>query len=577
MPRCPTCYRRLGVSAPCPLHGLAAAEAGTNRPEACPEPPIVAGYKIGKLLGAGGFSLVWEAEREGVPFAIKVGRAESPQALDRLRRDAEAMDRIGPPHTPKACLLGRLDDGRPYLVMERLRERTLAAELASMPAPPSAQWAVRAAIAVAIALQKAHECGIIHRDLKPENIFVSTSGDRAILIDFGLRHRIDATTDRAVTRDGTVVGTPEYMAPEQIRGDPGLDARADVYSFGVVLFEMLTLRPPFCGEPGAIERGHLELRPPRLTAIVPAPSELEDLVLACLAKEPERRPNGASALVQALEIIGAAMSASGPGSMPVSAPISAPRSSQLLAEGRQPMILLVAETHSAVVQVVAAVTGRKGVVARQSGDRCVAVFSGADTDDPIHTALAAARELVVKFHARVALHLAPLSMRRKLRGPPNVYGLAVDRPDTWLPQTPWSGIVLSAELARAAPAADIEPCPAIPSFFAPAPSVPQLSIGGVAEVRLFGRDDLLAALLSSAEQTFSAQVPGLFSVIGDHGLGKSRIAGEAAGIALRIAPQARIIALRAEQPLAGGAGQTTRELLTQILGFQQEPANPLAA
>jgi tetratricopeptide (TPR) repeat protein len=559
------------------LHGHAAAEAA--RPEALvePQPPMIPGYTLGRLLGAGGFSHVWEAAREGdrTPLAIKVGKAESPVALERFRRDAEAMERIGPPHTPKVSHLGRLDDGRPYLVMERLADRTLAAALESLQAPPGALWAAQAGLAVASALEQAHARGIIHRDLKPENIFLSEARDRATLIDFGLMRRVDAKDERPVTRDGTVVGTPEYMAPEQIRGEPGLDARADVYAFGVILFEMLTLRPPFAGEPGAIEHGHLELRPPRLTEMVSAPIELEELVLACLAKDPERRPAGASALIRALEAIGSPASASGPASMPLSAPISAPRSSQLLAEGRQPMIILVAETKAVAVQVLAALTGRKGLVARQSGARYVAVFSGADTDDPVHTALATARELVVKLGARVALHLAPLSMRRKLRGPPAVYGLAVEKPETWLPPTPWSGIVLTAELARAVPAADLEPCPALPSFFTPALLAPQLSaIVRASSVRLFGRDEVLAALSSSAEQSFSAAVPGLFTVIGDHGLGKSRIAGEAVFVALRVAPRARVITLRAEQPLAGGAGQTTRELLTQVLGLHEEPLEP---
>ena len=575
MPRCPACHRRLGASAPCPLHGSGAADAA--RPESAPEPPVIAGYKLGRLLGAGGFSHVWEASRaeDPVPLAIKVGRAESPVALERFRRDAEAMERIGPPHTPKVSLLGRLDDGRPYLVMERLGDQTLAAVLEALPAPPGALWAAQAGLAVAVALEKAHARGIIHRDLKPENIFLSEARDRAALIDFGLMRRIDSRDERPVTRDGTVVGTPEYMAPEQIRGDAGLNAQADVYAFGVILFEMLTLRPPFAGEPGAIEHGHLELRPPRLTEIVPAPIEIEELVLACLAKDPERRPAGASTLVRALEAICAPASVSGPGSMPLSAPVSAPRSSQLLAEGRQPMIVLVAETKAVAVKVLAALTGRKGLVARQSGARYVCVFSGADTDDPVHTALATARELVVKLGARVALHLAPLSMRRKLRGPPSVYGLAVERPETWLPASPWSGIVLTGELARAVPAADLDPCPALPSFFTPAAEAPQLSaIMRASEVPLFGRDEVLAALTSSAERSFSLAVPGLFTVIGDHGLGKSRIAGEAVSVALRVVPRARVITLRAEQPLAGGAGQTTRELLTQVLGLHEEPLAP---
>jgi tetratricopeptide (TPR) repeat protein len=585
LPRCPTCHRRIAASAPCPLDGWPSSRRGEETAaapaEAPPPPPRLDGFEVSNLLGEGGFSLVWEASRgaDGAAAALKVGRMDSALAKERFRRDAEAMALVGPPFAPLLFASGALVDGRPFIAMERLPGATLAAELEGRPAPPGAEWALTRAIAIAETLERAHARGVIHRDLKPENVVLCEAPRRAALIDFGAAKAASAQGDPGITRVGTVLGTTEYMAPEQIRGDADLDARADLYALGVILFEMLTLRLPFTGDRGSIEHGHLALRPPRPGDFAAVPEAASEIALACLAKERERRPADASAVRRALEEALAQLTA---GTSPVSAPSSSsatPKSSELLAEGRQPVVILVADTVAPAVGVVAVVTGRKGVVARQAGTRYVCVFSGADTDDPVQTALSVARELVSRKSARAALHLSPVTMRRKARGAPVVYGVAVDRPATWLPEGGFRGVVLTAELARILPEGAVTKTALGPGFFALAEEAPVLSgIVPSTSAPLFGRDAIIAALERSARQSFDDGIPGLFTLIGDHGLGKSRLVAEAASLVRRRYPEARVIALRAPQPLAGGAGQTTRELLAQLLGVRgaSAPMDPPA-
>jgi len=227
-----------------------------------------------------GFSIVWEATRDEdkAPSAIKVGRGDSPTVIERFRRDAEALSRIGPPHAPRLYQSGELEDGHPYIAMELLASKTLAARLEEMPAPPEPEWVVGAGTAVLSALMAVHARGIIHRDLKPENIFLDEPGPLATLIDFGLTRSVEASDTVGITRAGTVVGTPEYMAPEQIRADPVLDGRVDIYAFGVILYELCTLRLPFVGDRASIEHGHLALRPPRPREFAALPEPLEELV-----------------------------------------------------------------------------------------------------------------------------------------------------------------------------------------------------------------------------------------------------------------------------------------------------------
>ncbi|MDC0677721.1 serine/threonine-protein kinase [Sorangium atrum] len=561
--------------APCPLDGWTPPP---GEPSA-PAPPRVPGVSLGERLGQGGFAIVWAgvSDEDGAPVAVKVGMSTTPMLEERFRREADALERIGPPHVARFHRCGRLDDGRPYLVMERLFGRTLASELAALAAPPDPGWAAARADAVLAALEAAHGRGAIHRDLKPENLFIErrsgAADERVVLLDFGLTKRSertpgDAAREELLTRSGVVLGTPEYMAPEQFRGE-AVDVRADVYAFGVILFELLTLRLPFAGDGASLEHAHLTLRPERPGELAPVPAALEELTLACLAKDRERRPSDAPALRRALAAARATFAPAGPGAPPArAAPPADSTGARLIAGGRSSVVLLVADTTTAASPVIASVTGRKGFITRQRGSRYVAVFSGKDTDHPAQAALAAARELAGKHGARAALHLASVTLRRRARGAVSAYGAAVERPETWLPPEPWSGVALSAEIERALPAredGDSRP--------ASAEAEPSVEI----EAPLAGRDDVLAAIAESARAAFDGTCPGLFTLIGDTGLGKSRLAAEAASAALRCDAGALVVSLRAAQPLLGDAARDAAGLLGRVLDAPAEAPPDVAA
>ncbi|WP_437911894.1 protein kinase [Sorangium sp. So ce302] len=581
MHRCPLCHRRREGAAPCPFDGWTPPP---GEPSA-PAPPRVPGVSLGERLGQGGFAIVWAgvSDDDGAPVAVKVGMSTSPMLEERFRREADALERIGPPHVARLHRCGRLDDGRPYLVMERLFGRTLASELAALAAPPDPGWVAARADAVLAALEAAHDRGAIHRDLKPENLFIErrsgAADERVVLLDFGLTKRSertpgDAAREELLTRSGVVLGTPEYMAPEQFRGE-AVDVRADVYAFGVILFELLTLRLPFAGDGASLEHAHLALRPERPGELAPVPAALEELTLACLAKDRERRPADAPSLRRALAAARATFARRGEGAP---AEPGAPRdraaapadstSARLIAGGRSSVVLLVADTTAAASPVIASVTGRKGFITRQRGSRYVAVFSGKDADHPAQAALAAARELAGKHGARAALHLASVTLRRRARGAVSAYGAAVERPETWLPPEPWSGVALSAEIERALPAR--EDSDGRPASTEAEPSVE-------IEVPLAGRDDVLAAIAESARAAFDGTCPGLFTLIGDTGLGKSRLAAEAASAALRCDAGALVVSLRAAQPLLGDAARDAAELLGRVLDAPAEAPPDVAA
>ncbi|WP_437275064.1 protein kinase [Sorangium sp. So ce375] len=568
MHRCSVCHGRLAADARCVRDGFSPPPGEQDTVERAA--PAIEGFSLLGPLGRGGFSDVWAAQQDsdGAPVAIKVGRHAAWNLRERFRREAALLERVGVPHVPQPIACGELPGGRPYLVMERLFGRTLAEELAALRAPLDPDRAAGRADAILAAVEAAHARGVIHRDLKPENIFFLSSSDRAVLLDFGLAKPASegdpAALPAGVTRAGDILGTPEYMAPEQLRGDAAsIDARADIYAFGVILFELLTLRPPFVGGETAVEHGHLALRPPRPSDLAEVPEELEALTLACLAKDPCRRPDSAAALRRTLHALRARPRAD---SIP---PPSAPRSQRqddgaatAVAEGRQPVALLFAEGGAG--PVIAAVGSRRGFVARQRGQRCLAVFSARDVDDPARAALAAARDLALSGGVRVALHLASVRLRRIAGGLHAAYGAPVERPEAWLPAEPWGGLAMTEEFERAMPDDEVAPTP---------PDGPE----SLREPPLLGRDDVLSALAASAADAFDGTCPGLFTLMGDAGLGKTRLAAEAATLAGAPVPGARVVAVRALHPIHGGAAQAVRALLCVALDAPREsPGDPRA-
>ncbi|HJL18604.1 MAG TPA: protein kinase [Sandaracinaceae bacterium LLY-WYZ-13_1] len=269
-------------------------------------------YRIRHELGRGATAWVYAAEHErlGRPVAIKVLRpdADTGEALRRrFERELDAMAAVRSRHVPGVHDTGELDDGLPYLVMERLHGRTLCQRMACDPeeggAPMSIALATELGIQLAAALAAVHAAGVVHRDVKPGNLVLhrESDGRRVLeLVDFGICTPVGEGAPK-VTLPGKTVGTPEYMSPEQARGLP-LDGRSDVFSAGSVLYEMIAGRCPFRGtSPDATARAVARKEPPLLTELRPdCPEPLARIVERALAKRVDDRFASAAALRDAL-------------------------------------------------------------------------------------------------------------------------------------------------------------------------------------------------------------------------------------------------------------------------------------
>jgi serine/threonine protein kinase len=263
-------------------------------------------YEITGAIGAGGMGEVYRARdtRLGRDVAIKIlpqHLTEKADARQRFEREARAVSSLNHAHICTLYDIGH-QDGTDFLVMELLEGETLAKRVEKGPLPTAEL--LRIAIEIADALDKAHRQGILHRDLNPSNIMLTKAG--AKLMDFGLAKASDAAgapmlssltqslnpsaKTTPVTAEGTIVGTFQYMAPEQMEGKEA-DARSDIFSFGAVLFEMATGKRAFEGKTTAsVIAAILEREPPAISSVQPmSPPALDRTVKICLAKDPDER------------------------------------------------------------------------------------------------------------------------------------------------------------------------------------------------------------------------------------------------------------------------------------------------
>ncbi len=301
---CRTCHARFRARLErCPLDG--------GELEALRDPLLgrrLAGrYLVEERLGEGGMSTVYRARHEviGRDVAIKVlspSLLSDPSSRSRLLREARAVNRIAHDHIIDISDYGETEDGQIYLVMEYLRGRPLD-EAIRREGPFPVARAMEIARQVCLALGRAHHAGVVHRDVKPENVFLLDRADGADfvkLLDFGLAH---VKGEGRITATGAVFGTPDYMSPEQVRGQKA-SARSDLYAVGCLLFEMLMRRPPFMGTTAAVLRGHLHEPIPSLReARSDVPESLEKLLNSLLAKDPVQRPPSALLVADRLDAL----------------------------------------------------------------------------------------------------------------------------------------------------------------------------------------------------------------------------------------------------------------------------------
>ena len=287
-------------------------------------------YEIVAPLGSGGMGDVYKARdtRLDRTVAIKICTG---RFTDRFEREARAISSLNHQHICALYDIGR-EDSMEFLVMEHLEGESLEARLRNGALPVAE--ALKFAIQIAGALDAAHRKGVIHRDLKPGNVMLTSGG--AKLLDFGLAKIAEAppalpgsntslpTVAQSLTTEGTILGTFQYMAPEQLEGKE-CDARSDIFSFGALLYEMITGRKAFQGASQAnLIAALMSADPPPVSAVQPMASPaLDRLVRKCLAKSPDDRWQSARDLLSELQWIADAGSQAG-----ISAPVAAQRRSR---------------------------------------------------------------------------------------------------------------------------------------------------------------------------------------------------------------------------------------------------------
>jgi tetratricopeptide (TPR) repeat protein len=296
----------------CPACGFPVGTLGTSTDKFVGK-TLPGGYHILDLISVGGMGRVYRAQQSalGRTVAVKIIHphllSDENSAL-RFMTEARAASQLNHPNSVSVFDFGRTDDGQPYLVMEFLRGKDLA-RVAYEDGPLPFARIVDVLRQVLAALGEAHDLGIVHRDLKPENVILEQlrrGGDFVKVVDFGLaKLKADAQAPSNVTSPGIVCGTPDYMAPEQGRGD-AIDGRSDLYSVGVMLFQLLTGRLPFEAEsPTQVVMMHMTIPVPDPRQVSPEraiPEPLVEVAFRALAKDPRDRYQDAEELAEALRV-----------------------------------------------------------------------------------------------------------------------------------------------------------------------------------------------------------------------------------------------------------------------------------
>src|SRR5919112_1107618 len=316
MKTCPTCGRQYAETTTlCPADGSVLKRSG-NEDRLIGQ--VLAGkYRIDDKIDEGGMGCVYRATHvlmEKV-VAVKVlhpALAADDKIVARFTREAKAASRISHPHAINVTDFGESENGIVYLVMEYLRGRTLK-DIVRGEGPMPLARVVEIVRQVSGALEAAHEQGVVHRDLKSDNIMLEEAaggGDWAKVLDFGIA-KIQQTeqsvheTDPGLTAPNLIIGTPQYMSPEQCSQASDIDTRSDLYSFGVIVYEMLAGHVPFTGDsPTAIMMKHIQEPPPSILEERPdLPEGVGRVVARALAKRPEdgfkKAPELAVALAEA--------------------------------------------------------------------------------------------------------------------------------------------------------------------------------------------------------------------------------------------------------------------------------------
>lgn len=283
-------------------------------------------YRLDRVIGEGGMGIVVLAHHLELdqPVAIKFlldSMAQSPEGAERFRREARAAARIQSDHVARVYDVGVIENGNRYMVMEYLRGHDLAREIANQGGLPIA-YATRLMLEALEAIVEAHAAGIIHRDLKPANIYLAERSDgrvRVKVLDFGISKSIGTTSsaELSLTTTSAWIGSPLYMAPEQMQSARSVDHRADIWSMGAIFYEILAGVPPFLAESLpqlctmllTVDAAPVSRKRPEV------PADLESIVMRCLSRDPNLRYQHATEVLEALQAFASTISGANQGAL----------------------------------------------------------------------------------------------------------------------------------------------------------------------------------------------------------------------------------------------------------------------
>jgi eukaryotic-like serine/threonine-protein kinase len=582
MIRCTQCGARLVESAPsCTVHGPA-----PNTPEPDPEVASAADDAIGSLqeagyerltrLGSGGFGVVYGGVRasDGLEVAIKVSLQAGDEAQRDLEREAQLMRAAAGPHVPRVIWSGSLD-GRPCLVLQRIRHATLAERLAHRAGGPlDVAQAQRLATGLLDAVAQIHAAGVVHLDLKPENLLGDDDGATWI-VDFGLARRIGEKRQSASAHDREPVGTAEYMSPEHCGDAPDLDERSDVYSVGILLYELVNGAPPFWGKAADVREAQQSRRPLPLPLHPGVPPGVDAVVRKCLTKDRRERLQSMADVRRELHraFAGSARPiAAAPLEVESAVPVQPrPRAPAGGIKEKRNVGLLFFESRAGIAALQSLVADRGGEIAYSKGLQYVIAFGHGVSSNPVRPALSAAHRLIGSDLAgKVLVDVAQVTVDSRPGGPRRYFGAALMKQDRHPGAADPLGVMLTASAVEVLPDFRFSPGPGRTDRFILVQHDSRdreltATTFGMDTTPPIGRGEVLRQMGEAAIAAAQGPLPTLFTVLAKSGHGRTHLASAFADVAQRLLPGSGVLRLAAQQDILGQQGRILPELLRQLL------------